>query len=163
VSGSLLITETPTPKRPLTGRAVHHRKLRVDEVHKLDLAAMRRAGFFEGAPDKVWSSSWTWGFATEVHSQVYYMRVDGPDGPAAVVLGHRETPDSPEPPIVYPVRLLATRPYYGGRRIWWECPGAVNGVPCRRRVRILFRPAGAKICACRVAPEDGTGIICGLP
>ena len=45
------------------------------------------------------------------------------------------------------VRLVSTMPRYGGFRIWFECPRQ----SCRRRCRVLLRPArtNARAYACR--------------
>jgi hypothetical protein len=145
-----MITETPTPKRPPTGRAVLHRKLRVDEVHRLDLRDLRRNGFFTAATGTIWSSRWWWGLADEPTSVVYYMRIDGDDGPAAVALIHPETAeDGWDDPIGYGVPLEWTPCHFGGVRPWFRCPLVVDGVPCRRRCRILFRPYNSRYFACR--------------
>lgn len=37
-----------------------------------------------------------------------------------------------------PVRLEWTPCHFGGQRPWWTCPGVVRGVPCRRRVAVLY-------------------------
>lgn len=37
-----------------------------------------------------------------------------------------------------PVTLAWTRCNYGGRRAWFVCPGVKNGVPCGRRVAVLY-------------------------
>jgi len=43
----------------------------------------------------------------------------------------------------YIIRLRATRPNYGGRRWWFECPA------CGRRCFKMYLPPGARIFACR--------------
>ena len=48
-----MITDLQTPKTPV-GRAVKRRKLRVDEVVKLDLVDQRRAGFFKQPLNTPW-------------------------------------------------------------------------------------------------------------
>ena len=40
--------------------------------------------------------------------------------------------------IVIPVRLQTTRPNYGGRRWWFTCPLATDGVACNSRVGKLY-------------------------
>lgn len=46
-----------------------------------------------------------------------------------------------------PVPLVWTTCHYGGRRPWFVCPGARNGVRCGRKVSKLF--AGGKYFLCR--------------
>ncbi len=43
----------------------------------------------------------------------------------------------------YAIRLLATRPFYGGRRWWFECPA------CGQRCFKIYLPPGARGFACR--------------
>ena len=43
----------------------------------------------------------------------------------------------------YAIRLRATRPHYGGRRWWFECPA------CGRRCFKMCLPPGARVFACR--------------
>jgi len=45
------------------------------------------------------------------------------------------------------VNLTWTRCYYGGQRPWFQCPGVVNGIPCRRRVAKLY--SGGRYYFCR--------------
>jgi hypothetical protein len=49
--------------------------------------------------------------------------------------------------VVEDVPLVWTDCNYGGRRAWLICPGVKNGVPCRRRVAILY--LGGRYFLCR--------------
>jgi hypothetical protein len=49
----------------------------------------------------------------------------------------------------YRVRLVTTRPYFGGLRWWFVCPLQVNGVPCNRRVGKLYLPTSNRHFGCR--------------
>ena len=49
----------------------------------------------------------------------------------------------------YPVALDWTPCPFGGARPWFRCPLVVGGEPCGRRVRILYRPWGARYFGCR--------------
>ena len=49
----------------------------------------------------------------------------------------------------YPVALDWTPCPFGGARPWFRCPLVVDGEPCRHRVRILYRPWGARYFGCR--------------
>jgi hypothetical protein len=56
--------------------------------------------------------------------------------------GQKETLD-------YPVRLMSTRPHFGGLRWWFICPLIKNGVSCGRRVAKLYqrgRYFGCRVC-----------------
>jgi hypothetical protein len=145
-----LVTEKPTPPKPLTGRAVQHRKLRVDEVHKLDLCDLRRNGFFDGDTAPLWSSSWWWGFSISVTSKVYYRRIDGPEGPVAVAIVHPRTEESGcDDPVGYAVPLEWTPCNFGGARPWFRCRCVIGGRTCNRRARILYKAVNSRYFACR--------------
>ena len=78
------------------------------------------------------------------------MRVDDPEGPVGVALVHPETAeDGWEDPTGYAVPLEWTPCHFGGVRPWFRCSLVANGVPCRRRCRILYRPWGALYFGCR--------------
>jgi hypothetical protein len=133
--------------RPLSGRAVVRRKLRVDEAHRLDLADLRRAGAFDlSKGGRVWISKASLGLAGPP-SEIAYVMVDQPDR-RSVFLGDKRGPGSPEARI-YEVQLTTTRCHFGGWRWWFSCPLVVRGVPCNRRCRILYRPLGAPYFGCR--------------
>lgn len=52
-----------------------------------------------------------------------------------------------------PVRILVTLQTtpsdFGGVRQWFQCPLAVNGSPCNRRVGRLYLPPGTQLFGCR--------------
>lgn len=56
-------------------------------------------------------------------------------------------------PVQVPVRMQTTEPGFGGRRWWFTCPLAVNGVACRRRAGKLHLPPGGRYFGCRVCHE----------
>src|SRR5262245_8725704 len=45
--------------------------------------------------------------------------------------------------IDYRIRLVTTRPQFGGCRWWFVCPLVVNGQECGRRVGKVYLPPGA--------------------
>jgi hypothetical protein len=49
----------------------------------------------------------------------------------------------------YRIQLRTTRPYYGGVRLWFQCPLITNGIPCRRMVRTLHLVSGRRYFGCR--------------
>ncbi len=151
-----MITETPDQgpptspteavQKPPTGRAVIHRKLRVDQVHRLDLAVLRRHGALD--PAKVghtWHCKMWLGLGGVLSDVVYGVGVEA--GRRWLALGHIEGPEYQE--RLYPVELTATPCHFGGQRWWFWCPLRVGSIPCRRRCRILYRPYGARYFGCR--------------
>jgi len=51
--------------------------------------------------------------------------------------------------IDYRIRLVTTRPRYGGLRWWFICPLVVDGRPCGRRVGKLYLPPNGRYFGCR--------------
>jgi len=138
-----------------TGRAVRERKLRVDEVHVIDLVELRRRGLL-AAPS---GSSITWthpaglGMWTKVTLTLLRSEI-GP--PVAFAFEHRGLSVSGPMGATSTgiVLLTTTRPHLGGRRWWFTCPlplpqGEVEGV-CGRRSRILYLRPGDQHPGCRL-------------
>jgi hypothetical protein len=142
-----LISEKPTPKGPPSGGAVQRRKLRVSEALSIDLRVLKRKGFFEIPPLRLCSSRLQWPSGDA--SEVSFCRFDGPDGPQGILIFRPERPESPRQDNWHAALLTATRPHFGGRRWWFQCPLVVNDVPCRRRCLVLYRPWGAPYFGCR--------------
>jgi hypothetical protein len=149
VSRSQLISEKSSPPKPLTGRAVKSRRLRTSEVLQLDLRALKRDGFFDTAPGEVWRSRFWLGCDEDAASEAHYCRLDNEQGPMGIAILRPRRPESPRQDNVHGALLTATRPHFGGRRWWFQCPLVVDGVPCRRRCLVLYRPWGAPFFGCR--------------
>jgi hypothetical protein len=49
----------------------------------------------------------------------------------------------------YRIRLVTTRPRFGGLRWWFICPLVVNGRACGRRVGKLYLPPSGRYFGCR--------------
>jgi hypothetical protein len=80
--------------------------------------------------------SWAW-WDRETGKRTAYIDVWTREG--MVVLSYRvRRPGEEWKSVEEPVRLVWTPCYYGGQRPWFVCPGVVNGVPCQRRVAILY-------------------------
>ena len=47
------------------------------------------------------------------------------------------------------VRLVTTKPHFGGLRWWFECPFVDSSIVCRRRVGILYLKPGDRRIGCR--------------
>jgi len=146
-------TSDERPK-PLTGRAVRDRKVRVDETHAIDLAQLRRRGLL-AAPSGS-SITWTHPAGLGFWGEFALVLVRGEIGPpVAFAFEHRNL--SVNGPVGAGsgcvVSLTTTRPHLGGWRWWFACPVPLpegDGV-CGRRSRILYmRPGdqqpGGRLC-----------------
>lgn len=87
--------------------------------------------------------TWTW--ASGGTAAVGYA-VTGTDDAPTVTFHYRwrGTED-----VRVPVRLQTTPTQFGGRRWWFTCPLAVNGVACNRRAGKLHLPPGGRYFGCR--------------
>ena len=80
-----------------------------------------------------------------VASRVAYVVIDHPV--YIVMLNVRS--NVTDATTAYPVALDWSPCPFGGARPWFLCPLVVVGEPCRRRVRILYRPWGSRYFGCR--------------
>ncbi len=136
-------------KNPEALSLPREKKTRVDECRSLDLKDLRGYGAFEGRPEEI--RSVTWPDYRDEPLTVYYRRADDDSGPIGLGFCYR-LPGIPEP-VGFPVLLDWTPCNYGSRRPWFLCPWSPQGLPCRRRCRILYLPLGARIFACRECCE----------
>lgn len=44
------------------------------------------------------------------------------------------------------IGIEATRPHFGGQRLWFTCPRVANGIPCKRRAAKLYLRNGYFAC-----------------
>lgn len=139
-------TEKQTQKLP-TGRAVKNRKLRVDEVHELNLADLRRAGFFK----EPLGTQFTRQF---VEPDSFHITTVGfalvKREPNLIIAGVFSPPDwsTTDWELQYPIGLVPT-PCGPGQRWWWRCPNFGQNVGCRTpRCQKLYRPTSADTFAC---------------
>jgi hypothetical protein len=98
----------------------------------------------------VWQSgNWAWfrdETRTEQTSSIGY-EVNTRDGSSWVRLFYTFTESKDA--IDYRIRLVTTRPRFGGLRWWFLCPLGVNGRTCGRRVGKLYLPPGGRYFGCR--------------
>jgi hypothetical protein len=132
------------PEKPLTGRTVRNRKVRVDKCHRLDITQLRRDGALVPTPDRAWlyRQEFTWG-----NSEALLAVVTDSGQPVAVVVVHEIGGTGKR--HAYPVELTSTPCNYGGSRLWFLCPLVAGDGACRRRCRTLFLPYGASHFGCR--------------
>lgn len=84
---------------------------------------------------------------------------NGIGGDAILVAGYRMTRsngdlrvtlEAASLPSVTEVALAPTRPFFGGVRWWFLCPGLPSGARCKRRTTTLYLPMRVWAFACRV-------------
>ena len=109
-------------------------KRRVEQCDDLDTAFLRRNGWLRRGPWLTGPVRWTYSPGGAVSQLTLTTDLSDPAAPAA----HLSYTLSGEA-IAYPVRLVTTRPHYGGARWWFLCPLRRGTMPCGRRVRKLYR------------------------
>jgi hypothetical protein len=109
-------------------------KRRVEQCDDLDTAFLRRNGWLRPGAVLTGPVRWTYSPGGTVSQLTLTTDLSDPAAPAAhlsYTLGGEA--------IAYPVRLVTTRPHYGGARWWFLCPLRRGTMPCGRRVRKLYR------------------------
>ncbi len=115
-------------------------KDRVEDCLSLDARGWRRDGWLE--PGSRFTSTWRRGGRQTASIGV---RVLG-NPVAAVELSYTVGSKGNREDILYRVPLSWTPCNFGGFRPWFLCPGVVNGIPCGRRVAILYGPGHYFLC-----------------
>lgn len=138
------------PKDCLRGRAVKNRKGLVDGTHVLDIATLRAQGVFESGPGVVWQQKpWLPSlFGPHDPLRIAYKLTKTDTGDPVLKVAHRSGYSGKVSST--PIRLTWTRPHYGGRRWWFQCPLVIDGRACGRRCAKLHLLAGGHFFGCRI-------------
>ena len=132
----------------------HSKKLTVEDC--LELSVFRLVGHiiprYVFDERRLWVGSFIWTntrTGKETASMGYRLEFPGNEG-AILRLNYTTTFRNGEKrKSDYPIRLLTTRPNYGGVRWWFQCPLVINDRPCGRRVGKLYNPPGGTYFGCR--------------
>lgn len=125
-------------------------KLTVEQCSRLSITDLRRAGLFRGSFGTSGSSRWSDANGTKIRAVVFRLLNDSTAG---LILEVR-----PDIGIALPtlqnspkqmIPITAIRCHFGGERYFFRCPNATNGIPCGRRVCVLYLVPDGKVCACR--------------
>jgi hypothetical protein len=124
------------------GRRPWSNRLTVEDCWSWDTAALRRAGVFRAAPETLCATTWKDRDGKELF-QVTFCLVRSNIGKLTLHVRYGP-PTGTSSPVTIPsesIELEETRCHLGGSRCWFRCPRLRYGVPCRRRVRILYCPS----------------------
>lgn len=88
-------------------------------------------------------------YETEANNNVVIRRLDSDHLEIGYLLGEGDD----EQKIIYQIRLVRASNCFTGFRYYFICPLKVKGVPCRRRVSVLYRPDEEMYFACRHCHE----------
>ena len=129
------------------GRWYISKKRTVEDCKSISMTFLRKNGYF----DSPWPQSIIWTNRLGKETASMTVRVHVSEGPSYIRLMYTMTDRNTgkETPFDYRVQLVTTPCHLGGVRWWFICPLSRNGVPCGRRVGILYRPPRADYYGCR--------------
>jgi hypothetical protein len=121
----------------------------VEDCLSLDANRWMREGILQAGVHRI--GSWRWVYHSGRECSISY-EADTLDAARPVLrLSYsfsRSTKDQKES-VEYNLRLVTTRPRFGGLRWWFVCPLVVADCPCGRRVGKLYLPPGGRYFGCR--------------
>ncbi len=124
----------------------HNKKRIVEDCWMLDLADFPLGAPTNEPPCGVFQAVRING--GEFPLPVHYALTEEEDASFLDITYPRGTRESPEH-VNERIKLLGTRPNYGGARWYFSCPFIAEGERCDNRVRILYLPPGERDFGCR--------------
>jgi hypothetical protein len=119
----------------------------VEDCRRLDANRWMREDILKSGVHHI--GSWVWysdASLREKNSEIGY-EVNTLDHPPWLRLTYTFTASKHD--IDYRIRLVTTRPRFGGLRWWFICPLGVDSRACGRRVGKLYLPPGGRYFGCR--------------
>ena len=120
------------------------RNATVEESRSVDTSLFRTVVMQRASALITWRNS-----ADEVISSLGYTSDHRETDSTTLRFSYTVGADERQREVAEPVQLVATQPFFGGRRWWFICPLIVNGQVCQRRVRKLYLPPGGTYFGCR--------------
>jgi hypothetical protein len=115
---------------PGSGRPGYGGRTTVDECRSLDVNRLNR----EGCLSPGWAGCWQW---TRDGEQTASIRMQAEAN--HLVLSYRwRAGDGDWKDVEEPVAIFRVPCRFGGSRPYFQCPGVINGNPCRRHVTKLY-------------------------
>ncbi len=132
-----------------SGRWKYHEKKRTTEVcWTLDVADLPQGTLARRSPSGVLRVDRLSGIGSSVLCVRWVLNLEG-KGPV-LTLSFRPCQRVERREFIERVRLLTTKPHFGGARSWFACPfSSKDGEPCGRRVGKLYLPPGELRFGCR--------------
>jgi hypothetical protein len=130
------------------------RRLTTEGCLKFDASALRRDGVFVAKPGTLFASTWTDPSGQEILRATLWLELET-SGRLALRIVHGDFKALPAPANLsrLTIELVTTPCRFGGQRFWFLCPLTRDGIPCKRRVRVLHLPAGAQFFGCRACHD----------
>lgn len=118
---------------------------RGEQMNSINIFWLKRHGYIPKGGGYIGGSlKWTWGAEPSGSIGIYVLT--GEENYARLFYTHTDSWSGEKAEMDYRVRLVTTPCRYGGKRYWFLCPLVRNGIPCERRVGVLY---GEKYFGCR--------------
>ncbi len=111
----------------------------------LHISFLKKHGYLNGHHQSG-TSTWTHGWSGNKSSIGVISSVYGYDPHFRLHYTHTSF-DGVKTDLDYRVEVVSTPCYFGGKRYWFICPLIKSGIPCRRRVGVLY--SAGKYYGCR--------------
>lgn len=113
-----------------------------DSCRQISVSWLKKHGYFpQSSSFRSGSITWTsrWGNKNSISISVATSDAsqDGDAGHVRLWYTHTDH-EGDKSDMDYQVELTTTDCHYGGKRYWFICPLVKNGVPCQRRVGVLY-------------------------
>jgi hypothetical protein len=119
------------------GRYYFSKRSEAEGLKRIDMVRLKQLGYLSGYSNGL--IQWTDGRGEEVGSVNFYINIsnENPYAHISYTQTHNTTGEKKE--FDYEVKVVSTPCHYGGKRWWFICPLVKGGVPCGRRVRVLYK------------------------
>lgn len=134
------------------GRRPWSNRLLVQDCQSLKLPALAQAGVFQSPPGKSWTCTWEPISNEQIPSmQLRFIRALNGDSSLELEYSVAEPGVVRRTLIRSAIRVQWTPCRFGGCQPWLICPlPLMNGLRCKRRVRILYLLPGGRFWGCRL-------------
>jgi hypothetical protein len=125
------------------GRYYWSKKEEADDLKKVETWWLKKHGYLVSELYcKSGGIEWTYGWSGDKHSigiSTCTSYIDGRKPHIEFNYTQTENSTGEKKEFRYQVPLVSTPCHYGGERWWFMCPLSKNGVPCGRRVGVLYK------------------------
>lgn len=128
------------------GRYSYSSRSTTNECNSISMKFLKKHCYLNGGI-RCGGISWSW--CGEKHGSIgFTVSTIGGDEYIRFQYTHTSNYTGEKTELDYKVSLVATHCHFRGRRWWFICPLVVNGVPCNRRVGVLYFGGGRHL-GCR--------------
>jgi len=127
------------------------KRLTTDDCLAFDASRLLGAGIFHAEPGTLCSADWPANDTYSSLGRIVFTLVTDDNGQLflGVLQGYLSALMGQQAISKQTVEIVTTNCHFGGHRFWFLCPLTKNGVPCKRRVRVLYWHSDAPFFGCR--------------